>query len=170
MPKVWFFETQLSIKYSSLTPEPTCVNFKDCKSCLQSITKFDCKWCPSLNRCSDENFQRQNKWVDSGKKFRQQKKHLKHAISPGCRKTKVLESQLCNLHEITTAASESSTNSTTNAKEPKSQTYISHYVLIFCVFAIVIVLCCWAAYAYTHPYTRSGQFFIEYSRSLLRSV
>ncbi|XP_066303060.1 plexin domain-containing protein 2-like [Branchiostoma lanceolatum] len=49
-----------------LSPLPTCGQFKDCDSCLKSKTGFNCRWCPSLNRCSDGYDRSRQQWVDAG--------------------------------------------------------------------------------------------------------
>lgn len=35
-----------------LTALPTCLGYKDCHSCINHNTKFECAWCPAVNRCS----------------------------------------------------------------------------------------------------------------------
>ncbi|XP_078573067.1 plexin domain-containing protein 2-like [Branchiostoma floridae x Branchiostoma japonicum] len=49
-----------------LSPLPTCGQFRDCNSCLRSKTGFNCRWCPSLNRCSDGYDRSRQQWVDAG--------------------------------------------------------------------------------------------------------
>ncbi|XP_019630313.1 PREDICTED: plexin domain-containing protein 2-like [Branchiostoma belcheri] len=49
-----------------LSPLPTCGQFGDCNSCLRSKTGFNCRWCPSLNRCSDGYDRSRQQWVDAG--------------------------------------------------------------------------------------------------------
>jgi hypothetical protein len=64
-----------------------------------------------------------------------------------------------------TTTVESHTMKQSSDKSPSNeQDSNSHHVLVFIVFAIIIVLVCWVSYAYTHPYTSSGQLLIKYSR------
>lgn len=35
-----------------LTALPTCLGYNDCQSCNNHNTKFECAWCPAVNRCS----------------------------------------------------------------------------------------------------------------------
>lgn len=51
-----------------LTALPTCLGYKDCHSCMNHNTKFECAWCPAVNRCSTRNGTdplKQN-WMENG--------------------------------------------------------------------------------------------------------
>ncbi|KAJ4426310.1 hypothetical protein ANN_27124, partial [Periplaneta americana] len=45
---------------------PTCVDLKDCDSCLSMSTTFLCQWCPVANRCSTGTDRNRQDWLHRG--------------------------------------------------------------------------------------------------------
>uniref|UniRef100_A0A1A9WT35 PSI domain-containing protein n=1 Tax=Glossina brevipalpis TaxID=37001 RepID=A0A1A9WT35_9MUSC len=45
---------------------PTCLQFTNCESCLTHDTKFECIWCPVLNRCSTGTDRKKQEWQIRG--------------------------------------------------------------------------------------------------------
>ncbi|GFG30777.1 hypothetical protein Cfor_10858 [Coptotermes formosanus] len=45
---------------------PTCVDQRDCASCLTMSTSFECKWCPLANRCSTGLDRHRQDWLHKG--------------------------------------------------------------------------------------------------------
>ncbi|XP_055372734.1 plexin domain-containing protein 2-like isoform X2 [Condylostylus longicornis] len=45
---------------------PTCLQYFDCESCTNHRTSFDCRWCPTLNRCSSGTDRKRQEWMNNG--------------------------------------------------------------------------------------------------------
>ncbi|KAL1450030.1 hypothetical protein WDU94_002492 [Cyamophila willieti] len=66
--RVQFSHTDISNWTSIyLTALPTCLDHKDCESCLSDPTsQFKCSWCPTANRCSTGLDRNRQDWVQKG--------------------------------------------------------------------------------------------------------
>ncbi|XP_052257536.1 plexin domain-containing protein 1-like isoform X4 [Dreissena polymorpha] len=49
-----------------LHPLPTCNQYSECESCVNSKIGFTCKWCGVINRCSDSVDWYRQEWLDQG--------------------------------------------------------------------------------------------------------
>lgn len=43
-----------------------CLQFKTCDTCVNSLTNFNCIWCPELQRCSDTVDRYRQEWLEFG--------------------------------------------------------------------------------------------------------
>ncbi|VVC36342.1 Hypothetical protein CINCED_3A022425 [Cinara cedri] len=128
-----------------LTALQTCLEKKNCSSCIKKDTNFQCFWCD--NRCSNGIDRNRQDW------------HKKD-----CEKLKLINEDMCTTG-ITTFAppidnySVESVKSESHTSSSSSST--SLFFIALCV-SLMIMSLVWILYAYLNPHTRSGQMLIKY--------
>lgn len=130
-----------------LTALPTCLDKKNCTSCIKKDTNFDCFWCD--NRCSSGIDRNRQEWHKND-----------------CEKYKLKDENMCTKGVTTVPPSivnnsvvESSTKSESQINSSSSST--SLFFVALCV-SLIIMTVVWTLYAYLNPHTRSGQMLIRY--------
>jgi hypothetical protein len=144
-----------------LTPLPTCNRLTDCDSCVKHTeTKFDCRWCNTLGRCSDGL-----DW------YRQ------HWDKEGCQNSHTTDVRICPSHPtppkpITDPLYSSFIQDPCSEGKCNKKSDFSTAVIVVVVLIIVGVLAGlagWGYYAYTHPTSRSGLWLMEHRPSQIKS-
>ncbi|XP_025205299.1 plexin domain-containing protein 2 [Melanaphis sacchari] len=130
-----------------LTALPTCLDKKNCSSCIKKDTNFQCFWCD--NRCSSGVDRNRQDW------------HQKD-----CEKLKLSDEQMCT-SGVTTVTPPTVDNSSVESSiksESHTNSSSSSTSLIFIALCISLILMSlvWIFYAYLNPHTRSGQILIRY--------
>ncbi|CAH1723849.1 plexin domain-containing protein 2 [Aphis gossypii] len=130
-----------------LTALPTCLEKKNCTSCIKKDTNFQCFWCD--NRCSSGVDRNRQDW------------HQKD-----CEKLKLVNEEMCTSGVTTVAppnfdnsSVESSIKSESHTNSSSSST--SLFFIALCV-SLTLMSLVWIFYAYLNPHTRSGQMLIRY--------
>ncbi|KAL1116512.1 hypothetical protein AAG570_004984 [Ranatra chinensis] len=144
---------------------PTCLDLKDCHSCLTEDIKFpvsffffkvglpavllQCKWCPHARRCSTGFDRKRQDWNEKM-----------------CDTLAISEPGQCNCARGSGAGcAPASANELTQDKTGAGE--YEHVGMLAIVFAFVAVfaLAMWVLYAYRNPHTPSGQVLIRYRPS-----
>lgn len=130
-----------------LTSLPTCLEKKNCTSCVKKDTNFQCFWCD--NRCSSGVDRNRQDW------------HQKD-----CEKSKYVNEEMCTSGMTTVtpptvdnSSVESSVKSESHTDSSSSST--SLFFIALCV-SLTLMSIIWIFYAYLNPHTRSGQMLIRY--------
>ncbi|XP_050428776.1 plexin domain-containing protein 2-like isoform X2 [Adelges cooleyi] len=132
-----------------LTALPTCLEKKNCTSCVKKDTNFQCFWCD--NRCSSGLDRNRQDW------------HKKD-----CEKLKLMNEEMC-INGITTPHPPNMNTPTMEKSSdlgphtaPSSNT--SLFFIALCL-SLLVMSTVWILYAYLYPHTRSGQLLIRYRPS-----
>lgn len=135
---------------------PTCVNLKDCYSCVAHNTTLPCRWCDSINRCSSGYDRFHQDWTQNS-----------------CPSSAINDTQYCSK---STSQRERFNPSQAPHIEAHSkaddsrETRLGHSGMLG-VFIVVCFLAClgmWVFHAYRNPHTRFGQVLIKYRPSQWR--
>ncbi|KAL5275027.1 PLXDC2 family protein [Megaselia abdita] len=137
-----------------LTALPTCLTFKDCNSCLESNSNFQCSWCPTLNRCSTGIDRRRQEWLQKGCDQRiddrtcsSQNNNHKYDIETSSVNTNMSPAKLDDVDN--------------NINKKPSATSFNLILGIIIPVAMVITVLIWILYAFRNPHTKSGQLLIQ---------
>jgi len=130
-----------------LTALPTCLEKKNCTSCIKKDTNFQCFWCD--NRCSSGIDRQRQDW------------HKKD-----CEKLKLSDEDMCSIIVTTNSPSTTDNSSIETSFKTESHTNVSSsstslFFIALCV-SLIIMSAAWLCYAYLNPHTRSGQMLIRY--------
>uniref|UniRef100_A0AC34F7J7 Plexin domain-containing protein 2 n=1 Tax=Panagrolaimus sp. ES5 TaxID=591445 RepID=A0AC34F7J7_9BILA len=160
---------------------PTCLQFTTCESCANStLNYFTCSWCKPKESeagfCSDEDglHRKRQEWVEG---------------NCGREKTKICEATTPKPNTATETTTKSgkhhpdaviplrplgelekSTTTSTGlpkAEEEKSGNGVMTFIVM--LMFVVVLAACWVYYAFTNPYSMSGQLLIKYRPSKWRS-
>ncbi|XP_075211813.1 plexin domain containing lethal (1) G0289 [Lycorma delicatula] len=127
---------------------PTCHDMKDCDSCISSKVNLDCKWCPTVGRCSTGLDRARQEWLING-----------------CDRINLLH---CNESPPPPFAHKADEPPVVNAKQngiPKEKSrkvlsssgLISVLVIMTSMATVVFLI-----YAYRNPHSTPGQILIRY--------
>ncbi|XP_054273220.1 plexin domain-containing protein 2 isoform X2 [Macrosteles quadrilineatus] len=130
---------------------PTCMEKKDCHSCVSSQIGFDCKWCGSVGRCSTGMDRKRQDW-----------------LSNECDRLELSTTTQCDQllretehHPSASAAASPDTGEMSDGARLGSSSYLGAAFLIVLVAGVAV----WALYAYSNPHSYSGQILIRYRPS-----
>ncbi|XP_046397942.1 plexin domain-containing protein 2 [Ischnura elegans] len=160
----------------------TCLDLKDCSSCVSNNIGFECSWCESAGRCSNGLDRHRQDW-----------------LMRGCDKSFILHQNQCIAHgpDVATTASpipgdmKDTAKDVTRSSEFSLQPRVadnnyghdshgtagpeygsqsmpisaSAIVLLVLVATLITGIGLWGLYAYRNPHTFSGQFLIKYRPS-----
>nr|XP_024217023.1 plexin domain-containing protein 1 [Halyomorpha halys] len=128
---------------------PTCLDYKDCYSCLAHNTSFECKWCQEVNRCSSGFDRYYQDWFNND-----------------CHNSYVSQSNKCSAISERNVSQPPSVEAHSKVDESKDAR-LGHFGMLslFIVVLLVTSLGLWVYHAYRNPHTRSGQFLIRYRPS-----
>lgn len=154
---------------------PTCLDMKDCTSCLTKITNFECNWCPSARRCSNGMDRYRQDWLLKGCEPTESNIGKVKQRSDQCTEDEVLIPDTNHMHEI----DEPVPRREASKQSQEAPIIISHQdqsadevgvsmssvvgILLLVVFVCTVSL--WVLYAYRHPHSASGQWLIRYRPS-----
>jgi hypothetical protein len=153
---------------------PTCVDQRDCASCLSMSTNFECRWCPVANRCSTGLDRYRQDWLYKGcdKSALSGMEHCPPAPSNVSFTSQVSEDGPPNNIVGGESNSAAQTNHIQSTREHNSvhgdqsvSMGISGIIGILFIIALVTSLGIWMLYAYRNPHTSSGQLLIRYRPS-----
>ncbi|CAG9854725.1 unnamed protein product [Phyllotreta striolata] len=142
---------------------PTCLDATDCNSCLSRDLKFQCLWCPALNKCS-QGFDR----------------HRQTWLAHGCDKANVSNTSMCSassyhmedesnmLDHSMVEDQPRALKGSVNATSMKEAGNFSGLLAILFLVGMMCGLSLWVFYAYRNPHTTSGQILIRYRPSQWR--
>ncbi|XP_034236773.1 plexin domain-containing protein 2 [Thrips palmi] len=152
---------------------PTCLDMKDCTSCLTKITNFECNWCPSARRCSNGMDRYRQDWLLKGCEPTESNVGKVKQRSDQCTEDEIVPP--VTHHEI----EEPVPRSKAAKQSQEAPLIISHQdqtadevgvsmssvvgILLLVVFVCTVSL--WVLYAYRHPHSASGQWLIRYRPS-----
>ncbi|XP_050537135.1 plexin domain-containing protein 2 [Daktulosphaira vitifoliae] len=128
---------------------PTCMEKKNCSSCVKTDTNFQCFWCD--NRCSSGLDRYRQEW------------HKKD-----CEKLKLSNEDMCtNGIATSTPLSNIYGEKSVEIAEPHANNSTSNTSLFFIALclSLLVMSTVWILYAYLYPHTRSGQLLIRYRPS-----
>lgn len=137
-----------------ITPLLNCVFYKTCNSCVQSKTAFSCEWCPKLNRCSDGFDRHRQEWLIN-RCHKNSKTTCSALTTP-----KFVPTSKVNIVIPKSTKSEGGKEANKHHESSIDDSGIA-ILVVLCV-GIVLVLICWYVYAYRHPQSTSGMFWIKY--------
>ncbi|XP_069690038.1 plexin domain-containing protein 2 isoform X1 [Periplaneta americana] len=155
---------------------PTCVDLKDCDSCLSMSTTFLCQWCPVANRCSTGTDRNRQDWLHRGCDKSALKNvsqcpaplnvtHTSQASRDGPPNS-IVEGETNSAAQTDHIHSgDGSTGEQSLMADRRVSMGISGVIGILFIIALVAGLGVWALYAYRNPHTASGQFLIRYRPS-----
>jgi hypothetical protein len=158
---------------------PTCLQFTTCESCANStLNYFTCSWCKPKDSeagfCSDEDglHRRRQEWVE-GNCGREKTKICEIATPKPNLTTETTTKSgkhhpdaVIPLRDLEELGKTTSTQSPNTEEEKTGNGVMTFFVMLM----FVIVLCaCWVYYAFTNPYSMSGQLLIKYRPSKWRS-
>ncbi|XP_044731116.1 plexin domain-containing protein 2 isoform X2 [Chrysoperla carnea] len=147
----------------------TCLEMKDCASCLTQVKHFTCKWCETMKKCSNGIFRKRQDWMFNGCE--------QHQISNASRCSAAEKSEYFN---NTNKMNQNEDSSIMDAKKSASIQHqdnlhrsqsndenmgLSSVIGVMFLLGLVCVLVGWVLYAYRNPHTSSGQFLIRYRPS-----
>ncbi|KAL0277816.1 UNVERIFIED_CONTAM: hypothetical protein PYX00_004968 [Menopon gallinae] len=116
----------------------TCLDKKDCHSCVTEIPNFECNWC--MNRCSNGMDRYRQDW-----------------LAKGCKSKKRKTAQECLAEEVNEYGPRIPLN--------KMNMGIAGIMGILFVICLALGIGVWLFYAYRNPHTPAGQFLIRYRPS-----
>ena len=157
---------------------PTCLDMKNCTSCLTQITNFECNWCPSARRCSNGMDRYRQDWLLKGCEPSETNAGRVKQRSDQCTDDEVILPDNNHAHEIDEP--EVRSKAAKQHQESDSIPIISRQdhvtdenlgvgmsgvvgILLLVVFVCSLGL--WVLYAYRHPHSTSGQWLIRYRPS-----
>ena len=128
--------------------EPTCIRQTTCDSCLnKNNTRFSCKWCPLLQRCSNGLDWHRQSWMIK------------------CGKTAFDDPAKCSAQ-----VPDKGTKTMTKKKDSSSNNgALIGGIVGFLILVVLIILLAMFYYAYTHPQSSSGMWLIEHRPAVLFS-
>jgi len=128
---------------------PTCIEKKDCSSCVSAKIGFECKWCPGANRCSTGMDRKRQEW-------------LYHE----CDRSELSEPQHCEEQQQETIGEPQTHLAVPNTGEEGGGVRMGSGYLGAAFFLVLIAgVAVWALYAYSNPHSYSGQILIRYRPS-----
>jgi len=130
---------------------PTCMEKKDCHSCVTSQIGFECKWCSSVSRCSTGMDRKRQDW-----------------LSNECDRLELTTAAQCDqLSSETEHRPSASAAASPNTGEMSDGVRLGSSGYLGAAFFIVLVagVAVWALYAYSNPHSYSGQILIRYRPS-----
>uniref|UniRef100_A0A7E4UYP9 Plexin domain-containing protein 2 n=1 Tax=Panagrellus redivivus TaxID=6233 RepID=A0A7E4UYP9_PANRE len=150
---------------------PTCLQYTDCQACNNvTLNYFTCSWCkPKDNSpgfCSDHDglHRRRQDWVE-GNCMREQSDTCEDPAD-----TSTATNPTTKAANHPDAVISLPTDEKTKAAKSETAKKGSSFLTIFIVLAILAVAAgIWVYYAFTNPYSKSGQILIKYRPSKWRS-
>ena len=143
-------------------PIAACVALTDCESCVTASIAFECRWCDSVQRCSDGFDRHRQDWL---LKKCDSESHSKDTPNR-CKAPPPTTSPPPGLRPAAGSPSsskqrpESSDYNYNRGAEVHSGKIGAMFFLILIAFVAGIGL--WVFYAYKNPQTGAGQFLIKY--------
>ncbi|KAK3927453.1 Plexin domain-containing protein 2 [Frankliniella fusca] len=153
---------------------PTCLDMKDCNSCLTEITNFECNWCPSARRCSNGMDRYRQDWLLKGCEPTDANAGKVKQRSDQCTDDEVIIPDTNHVHEIEEPIPQSkAAKHSQDARIDAHQEQVSDEVGVSMsgvvgILLLVVLVCSiglWVLYAYRHPHSTSGQWLIRYRPS-----
>lgn len=129
-----------------ISPLPTCLSLKTCEDCVNlssTVTSsFECRWCPSLGKCSDGIDRSRQEWLGRGCEHR----------SPDA------------VEKCADADKQSLTGSRMSliALAPSGGASVVTAVVLTGVILVIGSVLGWFVYAYKNPNSRSGLWLIQH--------
>ncbi|XP_052257567.1 plexin domain-containing protein 1-like isoform X38 [Dreissena polymorpha] len=155
-----------------LHPLPTCNQYSECESCVNSKIGFTCKWCGVINRCSDSVDWYRQEWLDQGCV------HLSGSANCSQIPTRAPQAQTSSTSTVkdiylTSMTTEPAADYNSQQKADVQSASQSTVAIIVIVIVFVLVLIGgvggWMYYAYTHPTTASGMWLMEHRPSQMKA-
>ncbi|KAE8743552.1 hypothetical protein FOCC_FOCC010877 [Frankliniella occidentalis] len=153
---------------------PTCLDMKDCTSCLTKITNFECNWCPSARRCSNGMDRYRQDWLLKGCEPTDANAGKVKQRSDQCTDDEVIIPDTNHVHEIEEPIPHSkAAKQSQDVRIDASQEQVADEVGVSMsgvvgILLLVVLVCSiglWVLYAYRHPHSTSGQWLIRYRPS-----
>lgn len=131
---------------------PTCLDYKDCESCITAKIGFECVWCPGAQRCSTGMDRARQDWLQKE-----------------CDKveTKTCEAEDMQQHQATSKYTSLNSQASMSESSEKSEVNVNMSAIVAAMFLIILVcgVAIWTLYAYSNPHSTSGQILIRYRPS-----
>lgn len=131
---------------------PTCLDSKDCESCVNAKIGFDCTWCPGAQRCSTGMDRARQEWLH---------KECDKIESNTCETEDMQQHQASS--KYTSSGSQASISET--SENPEVNMNMSAVVAAMFLIILVCGIAIWTLYAYSNPHSTSGQILIRYRPS-----
>ncbi|XP_078376882.1 plexin domain-containing protein 2-like isoform X1 [Oculina patagonica] len=125
-----------------------CVGADSCTACMKRTaeTNFTCQWCPKIQKCSDGVDRHREEWERNECNDNAIKKMSEECLSGG-----------------PPSKQGKSKDQKRNSKDKKG-IGAGAIIGIIVILVLVIGIAAWCVYAYKHPTSKSGLFFIEATR------
>jgi hypothetical protein len=159
---------------------PTCLQFTTCETCANaSLNYFTCSWCKPNDSetgfCSDEDglHRRRQEWVEGN--CGREKNKICEPTTPKPNISTETTTKSGKHHPdavipLLPFAPQSTSTTTTELSKAQEDKSGNGVMTFFIMLMFVIVLgACWVYYAFTNPYSMSGQLLIKYRPSKWRS-
>lgn len=153
---------------------PTCLDMKDCNSCLTEITNFECSWCPGARRCSNGMDRYRQDWLLKGCEPTDANVDKVKQRSDQCSEDLAPVPDTNHVHEIDEPIPHSkAAKQSQDAHIIISEDHVADEVGVSMsgvvgILLLVVLVCSmglWVLYAYRHPHSTSGQWLIRYRPS-----
>ncbi|RNA41160.1 plexin domain-containing 2 [Brachionus plicatilis] len=126
---------------------PNCLQLKTCDTCINSLTNFNCIWCPELQRCSDTVDRYRQEWLEFG-----------------CPMNYESQSNLTCFNAVREASDQKSfkEESAITIKDSDYAKSVSVGVFLTVFLSMIFTTLIWVGYAYKNPNSTSGLWLIEH--------
>ena len=149
-----------------LNPLPNCIIYKSCDACLNAnLTAFKCKWCPTLQRCSDSFDWHRQSWLEN--------KCHHYGLAK-------MDKDKCLLPMTNEGGGGQYVDLSKQQPEPQkggkkggnpvTTSHVVGGIIAVIIILLVVGLIAFIYYAYSHPQSKAGMWLIEHRpRKVLRS-